>query len=153
MFYKYLSVYVFIVFLLVLYTCKDKGTNPQDVEIPLPTENFNYEEHISKIFTLKCSNPEKVGGCHISPEYARGLDLGNYALILTHHVITNEPLVMYDEESGIGDGQASYLYRVLISGMVTGTTRMPKDLPPLSAKYTNAIKVWIDEGLKEKPDN
>jgi len=56
--------------------------------------------------------------------------------------------VRYDEQSGVGDGEASYLYRVLIS-TVPGTTRMPKNLPILSANNTNAVKVWIDEGLKE----
>jgi hypothetical protein len=151
MFYKYLVVYISVVLMLVMLACKDSGKNPQDVDLELPTENLNFEEHIVKLFTLKCSNPDRVGGCHISPEYVNNLDLSNYAVILNHQVISGEPLVMYDESSGVGDGSASYLYRVLLSSPPDGTTRMPKNLPFLSPNNTNAVKVWIDEGLKEKP--
>jgi hypothetical protein len=151
MFYKYLWVYLFLVLTLAVLTCKESGQNPQDVVLELPTENLNYEQHMEKLFTLKCSNPDRVGGCHISSPFARELDLGNYGVIVSHQVESGEPLVRYDEASGKGDGQGSYLYRVLISNDVPGSTRMPKNLAPLSANNVNAVKVWINEGIKEKP--
>jgi hypothetical protein len=151
MLYKYLWAYIFVLLILVVLTCKESGQNPQDVVLELPTENLNYEEHIAKLVTLKCSNPESVGGCHISPPYVRELNLGNYSVVVSHQVEAGEPLVRFDTESGEGDGQGSYLYRVLIRSDVPGSTRMPKNLPPLSANNVNAVKVWIDEGIKEKP--
>jgi len=151
MFYKFLYVYIFLVLTLVVLTCKKSGQDPQDVVLELPTENLNYEEHMAKLFTLKCSNPDRVGGCHISPPYIRELNLGNYSVVVSHQVEAGEPLVRFDEESGLGDGQGSYLYRVLISNDVPGSTRMPKNLASLSANNVNAVKVWINEGIKEKP--
>jgi hypothetical protein len=152
MFYKYLFGYIGIILLLLIVTCHESGQNPQDTVIELPTENLYYENDIRDLFILKCSNPERVGGCHISPEFVRGLDLGTYAVILNHQVASGGPLIFYDEVSGTGDGKGSYLYLILTQPM-SGTSRMPKNLPILSANNVNAVKVWIDEGLKEKPAN
>ena len=129
--------------LIGISSCSDTGQNPADVDITLPDSNLTFIEDMRPFFIAKCASRS---GCHSFSDQAGGLDLTDYQAIISHTVFTdfgNEQLVIQ------GDGNSSFLYRILLNDGEGGRPRMPLDGPPyLNQNNTNGVKIWINEGLR-----
>jgi hypothetical protein len=125
------------VIVLLIAACKDKGTNPEDQVFNLPDSNLTYIDHIKPLFVSKCASRS---GCHATSDQEGGLDLTDYQAIRLHLINGTVPLVFS------GEGATSPLYLILQSSYLN-IPRMPLDGPYLNSNNTNAVKVWIDEGL------
>ena len=136
------SVFILVYSLLIILvlSCSDSGTNPQDKEFTLPDSNLTYDDDIGPLLLAKCGS---LSGCHTPADMAGGLDLTQYQNILLHSVETSigpRKLVFS------GDGENSFLYRVLMENYFE-TPRMPFEGPYLNKNNSDGIKIWIDEGL------
>ncbi len=123
--------------LVIISTCQDNGTNPEDRVFVLPDSNLTYAKNIQDLLVAKCTSRS---GCHSTSDQAGGLDLTNYYAIINHYINGNIPLVIN------GDGENSALYRILLAAYLD-KPRMPLDGPYLNTNNSNGVKIWIDEGL------
>ncbi len=145
---KYNKIFGFTFYLIIVLgislfyaiACNTNSTEPEK-EISLPDSNLNYIEHIQPLLITKCGSRN---GCHGSFEPARGLDLTDYQLMISHIAAGNQQLIIP------GSSEVSFLYNIL-QGQVLNVPRMPLYEPKLEAKYIQGIKQWIDEGAEEFP--
>jgi len=145
---KFNKTYGFFLYLIIVLAislfyataCNTNSTEPEN-EISMPDSNLNYIEHIQPLLITKCASRN---GCHGSFEPARGLDLTDYQLMITHIAAGNQQLIIP------GSSEVSFLYNIL-EGQVLNIPRMPLYEPKLEAKYIQGIKIWIDEGAEEFP--
>ena len=135
---KFLCFY-FIIGIIIIISCTESGTDPRDENVVLPDSNLTYNDHIYKLFLLKCGSRE---GCHSYTNPARNLVLIEYDMF------------RYKSLSGAGggllilngNGEASPLYKILVDSYYAGVPKMPKDGPYLNSNQTDGVRQWINEG-------
>ena len=135
---------VLIALILISYSCKDSGTNPQDKEFVLPDSNLTFDD-VGPMLLAKCGSNS---GCHNPTDKAGGLDITNYQAIMLHRVQSEFGSAILVIP---GSGEASFLYQILLQTSL-GIPRMPKDGPFLNSNNINGVRVWINEGARFSAD-
>ena len=131
---------VLIALILISYSCKDSGTNPQDKEFVLPDSNLTFDD-VGPMLLAKCGSNS---GCHNPTDKAGGLDITNYQAIMLHRVQSEFGSAILVIP---GSGEASFLYQILLQTSL-GIPRMPKDGPFLNSNNINGVRIWINEGAR-----
>jgi hypothetical protein len=132
------SIIVLITLMLISYSCKDSGTNPQDKEFVLPDSNLTFDD-VGPMLLAKCGSNS---GCHNPTDRAGGLDITNYQAIMLHRVQSEFGSAILVIP---GSGEASFLHQILLQNSL-GVPRMPKDGPYLNSNNINGVRIWINEG-------
>ncbi len=125
---SYFTYFVFI-FSLMLFGCKDEGTNIDGIAIP--DSNISYQAHIQPIFDAKCNS----SGCHDDATHQAGLSLTSW------QKATSDFSIIFP-----GNPEAS---RLVLS--IEGRSPYPMPPPgryPLTQNQINAIRTWVKEGAK-----
>lgn len=130
---KFLYNLAFIVsFLLLLFSqACDDTLNQIDDEI-LPTQNVSFNDHLLRVFQVKCNN----AGCHNSQFRAGELSLETCVEAI------ESPLVVFPGEPD----NSSLIWAIENQ---SGASQMPPlGYQPLTENQRKAIRVWIEEGAK-----
>ena len=135
---------VLIALILISYSCKDSGTNPQDKEFVLPDSNLTFDD-VGPMLLAKCGSNS---GCHNPTDKAGGLDITNYQAIMLHRVQSEFGSAILVIP---GSGEASFLHQILLQTSL-GIPRMPKDGPFLNSNNINGVRIWINEGARLSAD-
>jgi len=118
--------------------CKESGTNPTDESVVLPDSNLTYNEHIYKLFLLKCGS---TSGCHSNSDQPFDFLL-DYSRLIDYRlsIPTNDLLIQ------LNNGDIRTLNLILSQEGFGIIPKMPKNGPYLNRNQYNGVRQWIDEG-------